>query len=294
MSLTLPQERNAQLEVCPAQLSIEQVAQYHRDGFIAFRDVLSPEDIDAAKNALREMVDDLRVQHRTLSNTYGEIWAAVDSPLKIQFQKGHLPQDENDLNAVDKVRKYHDFVGVNNTLSYLAKEQSKIQGVLASLLGAGSLLSQDMALVNPPRIGTGKPWHQDDAYFSVVPLEAVCGVWIALDEAGIDNGCMHFLAGWHRKGALRHYHGADCEILPDRLTDEAPVPVPLPPGGAVFFCGVAPHMTKPNTSDERRRALQFHYRALDSRIVSRDEYDTVFVESDGTPASCLAASRHGF
>ena len=28
-----------------------------------------------------------------------------------------------------------------------------------------------------------KPWHQDSAYFSVTPLDAVCGVWIAIDEA---------------------------------------------------------------------------------------------------------------
>ena len=290
MSLTLPQ---LEIEPCPAQLSPQHIEQYRRDGFIAFREVLSLGEVEKAKQALSALVDKLRGQHRTLRNSYGTLWVDENSLLKIQFQRGYEPHDDNDPDATNKVRKFHDLVGAHPHLTFLAQEQDRIQTVLAGLIGEQPILSQNMALVNPPRLGTGKPWHQDDAYFSVVPLEAVCGVWIALDEAGRDNGCMNFLAGWHRKGPLRHYHGSDCEIVPERLTDEAAVAVPLPPGGAVFFCGVAPHMTKPNGSDQRRRALQFHYRSRDSRIVSREEYDTVFAEADGSPASCAAAVKHG-
>lgn len=279
---------------CPAHLNAEQIAQYERDGYIAFADVLSMQEIEAAKASLRGLVDRLREHHRTLKNGEGEMWADPGGRQKIQFQKGAIPTDSDDPTAYDKVRKYHDFVGVDENLAFLACQQAKIQGVLAALIGPDPILTQDMALMNPPHIGTGKPWHQDDAYFKIAPLEAVCGVWIALDEAGIDNGCMHFLPGRQRQGALRHFHGSDCEIIPEHLRDAAPVAVPLPAGGAVFFCGIAPHMTMPNTSNERRRALQFHFRALDSRVVSDEEYNQIFVEADGTPASCAAAAARGF
>ena len=56
-----------------------------------------------------------------------------------------------------------------------------------------------MALLKPPR-GREKPWHQDHAYFNL-PLDTpIVGVWIALDEATPENGCMHVIPGSHREG----------------------------------------------------------------------------------------------
>lgn len=284
------------MESCPLQLSEDQVEQFRADGFLAFADVLSVSEVESAKSALSGMVESLRASHRTMKNGSGEVWAAPDSTMKIQFQHGFATDGASEAQLHEGVRKFHDFVGIEPFLTEMARSHPRISGVLAGLIGEAPILSQDMALVNPPRIGTGKPWHQDDAYFKIAPLDAVCGVWIALDEAGVENGCMHFRPGAHREGALRHFHGSDCEIVAHHaeILESEAVPVPLPAGGAVFFSGTAPHMTRPNASDLRRRALQFHYRSRDSRLVNDAEYDAIFVESDGTPASCAAAARRGF
>ena len=58
----------------------------------------------------------------------------------------------------------------------------------------------------------------------------------------------------------------------------------------MFFAGMLPHQTPPNSSPQRRRALQYHFRSASSRIVPREEYDRVYAEKDGTPASCAAAT----
>jgi hypothetical protein len=55
----------------------------------------------------------------------------------------------------------------------------------------------------------------------------------------------------------------------------------------MFFYGTAAHQTPPNSSPDRRRALQFHYRSANSQIVSREEYDSIYAEADGTPAHAL-------
>jgi ectoine hydroxylase-related dioxygenase (phytanoyl-CoA dioxygenase family) len=162
--------------------------------------------------------------------------------------------------------------------------------VVESLIGPNALLFQEMALVKPPFIGSEKPWHQDNAYFSVAPLDAIIGVWIALDDAKVENGCMHVLPGGHHIGALRHFHGNDCEIVEGRVDVTKARAVPVPAGGALFFYGLLPHETPPNRSPERRRALQFHFRSAESRIVDEATYNSIFVEADGTPASCKAAS----
>ena len=126
------------------------------------------------------------------------------------------------------------------------------------------------------------------------PLDAILGVWIALDDAGPENGCMHVIPGGHREGGFKHHHGSDCEINPELLDVSQATAVPVRAGGAMFFYGMLPHETPPNRSAHRRRALQFHFRGAGTRIVDEEAYDRLFVDSCGFPASCRAASKAGF
>ncbi len=277
----------------PAQITAQHQADFERDGFIAFTDVLSAAEVEAAKSVMSEALQNLRAHRKEGGNDYGNTWSAPEGGLSVQFERTGAPIDANDPDLELKVRKFHNVIEAAPAIANMATGHSNVGAIIDALLGREALLTQDMALVKPPG-GVAKPWHQDDAYFKIAPLNAVCGVWIALDEASADNGCMHVWPGGHHVGALRHYHADDCEIVPDRLTNEQTVAVPLPPGGAIFFSGLLPHQTPINNSNMRRRALQFHYRSLDSRVISDEEYNALFVERDGTPASCAAATTRGF
>lgn len=193
-----------------------------------------------------------------------------------------------------KVRKYMWFCREDETFQRMVSPGSRLYSVVESILGADPILFQEMSLVKPPFGGVEKPWHQDNAYFSVSPLSAIMGVWIALDDAEVENGCMHVIPGGHKDGALKHHHGADCEIDPALLAVERAIPVPVPAGGAMFFYGMLPHETPPNASPMRRRALQFHYRGANTTIIDEAAYDTLFIDRKGVAASCRAASRLGF
>jgi phytanoyl-CoA hydroxylase len=209
----------------------------------------------------------------------------------VQFEADYVPRaNDEDLELqVRKLMWYHD---QHPHLQFCATEHPCTMGILETLLGPQPIMFQDTALIKPPFIGSEKPWHPDNAYFSVTPLQAIVGVWIALDEATVVNGCMHVLPGGHSLGAMKHFHGRDCEIVPQRVDEAQARAVPLPPGGAMLFYGMLPHQTPPNSSPDRRRALQFHYRSADSRIVAREEYDRIYAEADGTPASCAAVADH--
>src|SRR5439155_10060136 len=115
------------------------------------------------------------------------------------------------------------------------------------------------ALLKPPLVGSEKPWHQDMAYFGWSPPEKVLGVWIALDPAMRENGCMQVIPGSNRAGPVPHVHARDCQIADERAEPERSLIVPLAPGGALFFTSLVHHGTPPNESPLRRRALQFHY-----------------------------------
>lgn len=261
---------------CPTVLSTEQRAEYACEGYVAFDAVLTAAEVEEARAALSRLVR-LKAER-----------APGLGRLMVQFESGVDAAAADEL----KVRKLMWFCEADPFLHGLAHGHPRIGGIVESLLGAGPILFQDMALIKPPLIGREKPWHQDNAYFSVAPLDSVLGVWIALDDATVANGCMHVLAGGHKQGPRRHHHTFDCEIVPERRDPARAVAVEIPAGGAMFFAGMLPHQTPANRSPERRRALQFHYRGANSQLVSRAEYDKIYAEADGTPASCAAVYRH--
>lgn len=276
----------APLAPCPLSLSAAELATFQQQGYLACADLLSPAEVSRARVRLDELVAETAADPAAVLN--GQVLQRPGQPFHVQFEPSAKPASVRDPELGLKVRKLAWYCAIDPFFGALAGRHPRLHGVLASILGAHPIMFQDMALVKPPFIGSEKPWHQDNAYFAVAPLEQVVGVWIALDDATRANGCMHVLPGGHRRGPLCHYHGRDCEIRPSRLADVTPTAIELPPGGALFFLGMLPHMTPPNQGPLRRRALQLHYRSATSSILDRPAYDRLYCEADGTPASCAA------
>lgn len=122
---------------------------------------------------------------------------------------------------------------------------------------------QSMLFVKGPGM-PGQAWHQDERFIPTRDRSLV-GVWIALDDATVANGCLQVLPGSHRRGYLHPFraHGRPDEFDP---TDEAygfdangTVTVEVPRGGVVFFHGYLLHRSERNRSDGYRRALVNHY-----------------------------------
>lgn len=130
--------------------------------------------------------------------------------------------------------------------------------VAAQLLG-GEINDGGMhAIRKPPKDGAATPWHQDEAYWNPAYRHHALSVWIPLQPATLENGCMQFVPGSHRLGIQPHRlitadsHGLELESLD--LVQEA-VACPLPPGGATVHDGRTLHYAGANTSTEPRRAL---------------------------------------
>ena len=290
-----------EIKPCPKVLTDDLIVQFQSQGFLAFSDVLSPAEVEASRAALSQLTHDLvatpkgRYLPAKDKSVYGAAtYQSQDGGVSMTLERGFDPAGQTPEEIEMKVRKYWGFVREAEIFQRMVSPGSRLHGVVGSLLGPDSILFQEMALVKPPLIGSEKPWHQDNAYFSYAPLDAILGVWIALDDATAENGCMHTIPGGHTAGAFRHHHGTDCEIDRGLLEIERAVPVPVPAGGAMFFYGLLPHQTPPNFSPGRRRALQFHFRGAQTQKLDDAGYDTVFVNRQGEAASCRSASVRGF
>jgi phytanoyl-CoA hydroxylase len=288
---------------CPNDLDEALVAQFHRDGYLAFENVLTKEEVVAARAALTEvharMYEDAKagrakVREANLNatkNYSGMSLLSLDGGgFGIHYEPGLNPMDLTIEEAEAKFRKVHGYEDQHPVFQALV-DHDRTKGFIEKVLDETAVLKGTMALSKPPFIGSEKPWHQDNAYFNWLPLERLATVWIALDDATIENGCMHVLPGFHVKGAFKHCHTIDCQIVPGRLDYSEAIPVELKAGGAMIFSAMLPHQTPPNGCAGRRRALQFQYRGESTYEVSKEEFGAAFLEADGTPASCALGER---
>lgn len=191
----------------------------------------------------------------------------------------------------DAVRKLIYFVTFDQRLRRLAEDPTLLS-LVEALLGEEPVLFADQALLKPPGIGREKPWHQDRAFFDVRPGAPVVGVWIALDPALPENGCMHVVPRSHRDGPMVHFSRRDFQICDTDVRKNAILAVPLQPGGCLVFDSLLHHGTPANNSALRRWALQFHYAPVSAVWKTKDERSTYREQrlatfgSEGKDASC--------
>jgi hypothetical protein len=120
--------------------------------------------------------------------------------------------------------------------------------------------------------GDGKrvAWHQDASYWPLTPSKAVT-VWLAIDDADVENACVRFMPGSHRFGHLTYTLREDDEsnILSQVVegTEQfgEPVDVELAAGEMSIHSDLLLHGSEANLSRRRRCGLTLRYCPADVR-----------------------------
>ncbi len=115
-----------------------------------------------------------------------------------------------------------------------------------------------------PGDGKAVSYHQDASYWPLTPSGTV-SVWLAIDDADVENGCMRCIPGSHRFGHLeyRQSDASENNVL-DQTVDDAerfgpPIDVELEAGEMSIHSDLLLHGSSPNTSDRRRCGLTLRY-----------------------------------
>jgi phytanoyl-CoA hydroxylase len=267
-------------------VDLDGIARYRRDGYMVVRQVLSREHVDACLAALTALATDpeLEAGRRDASGAFITLEPAAD------------PAMVTAVNRADLIRKFGDFTDASPALLRAAMSV-RLHAVLDALMGQGRVLLQEMALVKPPKVSGEKPWHQDAAYFRGSDPNLMFGVWIALDPATRENGCMEVIPGSHHRGPAPHVPARDinlCTIRPDLVRLEDRRALPIDPGDALVFHSLIHHYTAANRSEQRRRALQFHYHQVGLEWTSLEAHRTLYHDADGAYAGCTVAKGAPF
>jgi phytanoyl-CoA hydroxylase len=245
---------------------------FRDQGYLVIHDAFAPPEVDAA---LEGLLDLIQGKHPGFKGIQFEAAARELLP-SLSPEEGAERQDA--------VRKFWRFVEYESRLKALSEHPPLLE-VLRRLMEDEPELFQDMALLKPPRIGGEKPWHQDHAYFNLPLGTTVIGVWIALDDATPENGCMRILPGSHRRGPVVHFKRRDWQICDSHVSGEGITAVPLRRGDCLLFHCLLHHGTPANRTPLRRRALQFHYKPASAPSTSSEERLAIF-GSEGKDVAC--------
>jgi phytanoyl-CoA hydroxylase len=148
----------------------------------------------------------------------------------------------------------------------------KIVDVLTGIVSRNLKCMQSMLFVKGPG-KKGQSWHQDE-YFIPTRDCSLIGVWIAIDDASIENGCLWIIPGSNKPAYMRprdvnhsdEYADLDT-INVSNYPEESIIPVEVKSGSVVFFNGYTLHSSKQNkTTDCFRTALVNHYMSAESML----------------------------
>jgi phytanoyl-CoA hydroxylase len=109
----------------------------------------------------------------------------------------------------------------------------------------------------------GQPWHQDSYYFPFTPDHQL-GVWLAVSEATLENGCLWVLPGTQTEPVHEHVRDRrpDSQYGYVEIVDHdmsAAEPVLMAPGDLLIFDSHVMHRSTDNDSDDIRAAMVFHF-----------------------------------
>ena len=220
-------------------LTPEQIAEFHERGFLSIPQISTPEEVEL----LRGIFD------RLFAQKAGRAEGA-------QFDMVTHDEDDDQPQALPSIINPVNFAPELRATIF----RTNAAAIARQLLGPKVTASFEHAILKPAHYGAATPWHQDeatrvDANFDYEQLS----IWMPLQEATPENGCMQYIAGTHKADVLPHrspksdprIHAIECAGGFDPADATL---CPLPPGGATMHHGRTLHYAGPNASDIPRRA----------------------------------------
>jgi phytanoyl-CoA hydroxylase len=227
-------------------LSPEQVAFFHEHGYLHIPSVYSEQEIG-------QMADELDWQIGT--------WAKKSQGWSGPWRKVYMDEATEQQS---KLIALHDLHRYSKAWCDAVTHQG-LTGAIADLIGTNVELHHTTLHAKPPETGQPFPMHQDWAFYEHEDCRYV-DCLVHLDDTNDHNGCIRFLDGSHKQGALEHVRqnedGTGCTPhLPTDAWDlEDTVPVPAKRGDVVVFSIHTVHGSRINQSDRMRRMVRIGYR----------------------------------
>lgn len=282
--------------------------QFERDGYLHLKGFASADECSRMKQRMQELIEawdpyETRVPVFVTDQTeqakaQGSSDYFLDSADRIHFFLEKEAADEDGLlkKSVPKARSLNKVghgLHVRDEVFREYSTSSKVTSLVKTLGWEDPVLPQSMYIFKQPGIGGEVTSHQDSSFLYTEPRPTCLGLWLALDAATLENGCLWARPGSHLEPVRRlfvrnvaHFVEGDKsapQMVFENLhtTDKAwewegkmPPgwdlssfkglkergfePLECKPGDLVVIHGSIDHLSLPNTSNRERETFQLH------------------------------------
>ncbi len=129
------------------------------------------------------------------------------------------------------------------------------------------------------------PWHQDDAYTPVIPSPYLT-LWLAVNDANEENGCISVLPGSYRNGLRFHEQSPIGLVGYSNEDPDQGVLVPVQCGSIAAFWSLTLHKSGANRSKGMRKAFVIQYCVAGTQLASTGEKITGLIPVARGGKSC--------
>jgi ectoine hydroxylase-related dioxygenase (phytanoyl-CoA dioxygenase family) len=228
------------------QISQEQILFYQTNGFVVIEDFLSPEELEHWRASVMEAV----------TERGGKKMPGKDT--KVGEDDGINEDAEYYGKVFDQLLNLWQ---TNDKVKELMLDE-RIGEMAAKLAGAeGIRIWHDQALFKRPWANP-TAWHLDTPFWSFSDRKAL-SIWVALDDATLENGCLYFIPGsfkhttYENKGIGKNMDSI-FEVYP-QFARTAPYVANMKAGSCSFHNGLTIHGAGANMTPGFRRAMTCAY-----------------------------------
>jgi hypothetical protein len=212
-------------------LSKEQRDEFRENGFILIKELFDAEEIDLLRSTAQT---DRELDKHSFSRADGEGG-------KVRLSLWNHPGD--------------------NLYGMFSRSRRMVNKV-EELLGDEVYHYHSKMILKDPKIGGAWTWHQDYGYWyqNGLLFPDLISVFIAVDKATRENGCLQVIRGSHKMGRIDHIltgdqAGADMERVNVCLERQELVYCEMDPGDGIFFHSNLLHRSDQNKSEHPRWAM---------------------------------------
>jgi ectoine hydroxylase len=213
------------------QLTKDQIDKFNEDGFILLKALFDTEEIEMLRTTAHA---DRELDNHSFSRADGEGG-------KVRLSLWNHPGDQ---------------------IYGMFARSKRMVNKAEELLGDEVYHYHSKMILKDPEIGGAWTWHQDYGYWYQNGLlyPDLVSVFIAVDRATRENGCLQVIRGSHKMGRIDHIltgdqAGADMERVNACLERMELVYCEMEPGDAIFFHANLLHRSDQNRSEHSRWSM---------------------------------------